>query len=125
MPDAERAPSGKPTAMAKDDPNLDRVRELVLKLADVEETTIHGAPAWKLGGKLLACPAIHKSAEANSLLVKVGPKERAVLMATKPAAYYTTDHYRSDSVVLVRLSKIDRRSLQSLLKKAWRFLSEK
>ena len=111
--------------MPKNEPELDLVRRLVLKLPDVEESTIHGAPSWKLHGILLTCPAIHKSAEPNSLLVKVPPEERAPLLSAEPDIYYLTDHYRSDSVVLVRLSKIDRKSLQALLKKAWQFVGEK
>ena len=103
---------------------FDLVRKLVMTLPEVEESTIHDAPSWKLGGKLLTCPAIHKSAEANSLLVKVAPAERTQLLSTEPGTYYVTDHYRSDSAVLVRLAKIDRKSLQALLKRAWLFVSE-
>lgn len=104
---------------------FDLVRKLAIELSDVEEGTIHGAPSWKLRGKLLACPAIHKSAEPNSLLVKIAPEERTQLVSAEPATYYVTDHYRNDSVVLVRLSNIDRKSLQALLKNAWLFVSEK
>lgn len=103
---------------------LDLVRKLAMRLPDIEESTIHGAPSWKLNGKLLTCPAIHKSAEPNSLLVKVDPAEREELLSTAPETYYVTDHYLSDTVVLVRLSRIDRASLQGLLKRAWHFVSE-
>lgn len=100
------------------------VRKLALSLPDVVESTIHGAPSWKLAGKLLACPAIHKSAESNSLVVKITPAEREELLANEPDTYYVTDHYRRDPVVLVRLSKIEQESLQALLQRAWQFLSE-
>jgi len=63
---------------------LDLVRKLAMRLPDIEESTIHGAPSWKLNGKLLTCPAIHKSAEPNSLLVKVDPAEREELLSTAP-----------------------------------------
>jgi hypothetical protein len=111
--------------MPKNEPEFDLVRRLVLELPDIEESTIHGAPLWKLRGILLTCPAIHKSAEPNSLLVKVAPKERTQLLSAEPDTYYVTDHYRNHSVILVRLSKIDRKSLQALLKRAWRFVGEK
>ncbi len=103
---------------------FDAVRKIAQALPDVEESTIHGAPSWKVGGKLLTCLAIHKSAEPNSLVVKLAPSERAGLLSTKPGTYYVTDHYLSDSVVLVRLSEIDRKSLRALLKRAWLFVSE-
>lgn len=104
--------------------DFDLVRQLVMKLPDVDESTIHGAPSWKLGGKLLACPAIHKSAEADSLLVKIAPEERAELVCTKPGTYYVTSHYQRQPVVLIRLSQIDRNALQALLKRAWQFANE-
>lgn len=113
-----------PISPTQNDSQLDVVRKLVMKLPGVEEGTIHGAPSWKLGRKLLACPAIHKSAEPHSLLVKVSPDERSQLLTAEPDTFYVTDHYLKDPVVLVRLSKIDRRSLQTLLKKAWLFVGE-
>jgi hypothetical protein len=105
--------------------DFDLVRRYAMQLPHVEEGTIHGAPSWKLNGKLLACPTIHKSAEPNSLLVKVDPTERTQLLSEKPGTFYITDHYRNDSVVLVRLSKIHSKSLQALLKRAWSFVSGK
>lgn len=110
--------------MPKNTPSFELVRQLVLKLPETEERTIHGAPSWKLRGRLLTCPAIHKSAEPHSLLVKIDPDERSRLLLREPDTYYLTDHYLNHSVVLVRLSMIDRKALQALLKKAWQFVSE-
>jgi hypothetical protein len=101
---------------------FDLVRELALKLDGVEEGTIHGHPSWKFRGKLLCCPAVHKSAEPNSLLVKVAPDDRTERLTLKPDVYYLTDHYQGDSALLVRLSKIDRRALEGLLNRAHQFL---
>jgi hypothetical protein len=112
------------TAMQRKKSGFDVVRKIVMELFDVEEGTMHGAPAWKLRGKLLTCAAIHKSAEPNSLMVKIAPSERDQLLCTKPGTYYVTDHYLGDPVVLVRLSEVDRTSLQALLKKAWFFVNE-
>ena len=103
---------------------FDLVRKIAMGLSDVEESTIHGSPSWKLHGKVLTCPAIHKSAEPTSLMVKITASEREQLLSTEPGTYYVTDHYLGSPVVLVRLSKIDRRSLQTLLERAWLFVSE-
>lgn len=86
---------------------------------------MHGVTTWKVHGKLLACPAIHRSAEPNSLMVRIGPAERAQLLSAAPDTYYLTDHYLNHSAVLVRLSKIDRKSLESLLRSAWLFTRAK
>ena len=102
--------------------DFDAVRKIAGALADVEESAMHGATSLKVRGKLLACAAIHKSAEPNSLMVRIGLAERAQLLSSEPDTYYLTDHYLSHSAVLVRLSKIDRKSLESLLERACLFV---
>src|SRR6478609_6041333 len=101
------------------------VREIALALPDVQESTIHGVPSWKLRGKLLTCPALDKSVEPNTLAVRIDFDQRAELMAAKPRVYYVTDHYVNYPALLVRLSQIDRKSLSDLLRMAWRFVSSK
>ncbi len=109
--------------MAKKTTGLNDVRELALALSGVEESTLHGAPSWKVRGKLLACPAIHRSAEPDTLAVRIDRVEREVLVQEEPEIYYVTDHYLNHPMVLVRLSRIDRSSLKELLGMAWRFAS--
>jgi hypothetical protein len=103
--------------------DFDVVRELAMALPDVEESTIHGAPSLKVRGKLLACPALHQSAEPGSLAVRIGVDQRAELLATEPRVYYVTDHYVNYPTVLVRLSQVHRDSLRDLLGMASRFVS--
>lgn len=110
--------------MQKEESHFDRVGTLARELAGVEEGTLHGAPSWKLGGRLLCCPALHKSAEPDSLMVKTAPEDRERLLSTQPGTYYVTDHYLDQPVILVRLGKIDRKSLRELLTRAWLFLGE-
>ena len=109
--------------MAKKTTDFDMVREIALALPDVEESTIHGAPSFKVRGKLLTCPAIHRSAEPDTLAVRVDFDQRARLIAAAPSIYYVTDHYVNYPTVLVRLSRMDRNSLRDLLGMAWRFVS--
>jgi hypothetical protein len=98
------------------------VREIAMRLPDVEESTIHSAPSLKVRGKLLTCPALHRSAEPNTLAVRIGFDQRAELMAAEPGVYYVTDHYVNYPTVLVRLSRIHRDSLRDLLGMAWHFV---
>ena len=111
--------------MAKKTLDFDTVREIVMALPDVEETTIHRAPSFKLRGKLLTCQALDKSVEPNTLAVRIDFDQRAELLAAEPSVYYVTDHYMNYPTVLVRLSRIDRKSLSDLLDMAWRFVSSK
>jgi len=104
--------------------DIDAVGSILISMPDVQESTIHGFRSFKTRGKLLACPAIHKSAEPNSLVVKIPADERDQLLAEQPHTYYLTDHYARNAVVLVRLSEIDRKSLRSLLERACRLLNQ-
>jgi len=101
---------------------FDRVRKLGLALPDVVEGTSYGVPALKLDGKLIACIPTNKSAEPNSLVVRIDLEHRAELLRQSPDVYYITDHYAPHPTVLVRLSKISRADLKELLRDAWHFV---
>lgn len=102
---------------------FDTVRKMGLRLPDVEESTGFGMPALKVRGQLLACPAINKSAEPGSIVVRIAFDQRDELIAGDPDTYYLTDHYRPYPSVLVRLSKIRPDALQDLLGMAWKFVT--
>jgi hypothetical protein len=96
------------------------VRTIGLELPEVEESTMYGAPALKVRGKMLACLASHKSAEPGSLVVRIGFDARDALIADEPRLYYVKPHYQDYAAVLVRLALIDRDALRDLLRSAWR-----
>ena len=102
---------------------FDTVRELGLALPDVEEGTTYGTPALKVGGKMFACIPNHKSAEPNSLAVRIAFADRDELLAAEPKTYYLKEHYVNYPCVLVRLAHIRRDALKDLLLMAWRFES--
>jgi hypothetical protein len=111
------------TIMSKQRVTFDIVRKIGLELPDVEESTTRESPALKVRGKLLACVAIHKSAEPGSLVVRIDFDQRAALLAEAPGTYYVTDHYVNYPAVLVRLSQIPIDQLGDLLRSAWRFVT--
>ncbi len=102
---------------------FETVREIGLALPDVEDSTMYGKLALKVRGKLLACLAIHKSAEPESLVVRIDLEQRAGLLEEAPETYYITDHYRNYPAVLVRLSRIPIDQLRDLLGASWRFVT--
>ena len=100
---------------------FEAVRTVGLALPDVEATTKYdGSPVLKAGGAFLAGMATHRSAEPETLVVRVDFEERERLLEDAPETYYMTDHYRSHPVVLVRLSRVDRDALRDLLAGSWR-----
>jgi hypothetical protein len=105
--------------------NFDTVRSIGLALPGVEESTAYGSPALKIHGKLMACIAVHSSAEPGSLVVCVDFDDRAELVAADPDVYYVTDHYAGGNAVLVRLSRVSRDVLQDLLGMAHTFVTRR
>lgn len=105
--------------------DFEAVRRIALELPDVEDAAAYGSAAIKVRGKLLTCIPTNKSAEPDSLAVRIGIDQRAELVATAPDVYYFTDHYANYPMVLVRLSRIHPDALRDLLGAAWRFVTAK
>ncbi len=105
--------------------DFETVRKIGLAMPGVEESTAYGSPALKVHGKLLACMAVHRSAERDSLVVCVDFADRAELLAADPDVYYVTDHYIGYESVLVRLSRVHRDVLRDLLGMAYKFVTRK
>jgi len=99
------------------------VREIGLELPEVVESTAYGFPALKVRGKLLACLPANRSAEPDSLAVRVDFDDRAELLAAAPDTYYVTDHYVDYNAVLVRLSRVNAGVLRDLLAMAHKFVT--
>ena len=55
----------------------------------------------------------------------VPPDERDMLVESQPKVFYFTDHYRDYPMVLIRLSKTKRATLEPLLGRQWRALASK
>jgi hypothetical protein len=108
--------------MPKKKITFETVRELGLALPGVEEGTAYGSPALKVNGALLACLAVHKSAEPGSLVIRIDFEQRGGLLAEEPGTYYLTDHYVKYPAVLVRLSEIRIDQLRDLLRASWVFV---
>src|SRR5215470_9484675 len=102
--------------------DFDTVLELGASLPVVKASTSARGVALRLGARLMACTAIHRSAEPNSLMVCVDFPARDALLAKRPAVFYMTDHYRSYATILVRLAKISPRELRKLLEEAVQFV---
>jgi hypothetical protein len=104
---------------------FDTVRAVGLTLPGVEEGTTYGSPALKVGGKMFACMAVHRSAEPKTLVVRLEFEQRDELLAADPETYYVTDHYVDYPSVLVRLTRVHHDALPDLLRMAYRFVTTK
>jgi hypothetical protein len=76
---------------------------------------LYGSPAIKLGKRLVACEAIHRSAEPGSLVVRTDFDQREALCADDPETFYITEHYSNHPVVLVRMARLQGDQLRELI----------
>ena len=107
--------------MPRNQSEFDVVRRLGLALPDIEEGRVYGGRALKVRGRMFACEAVHRSAEPNTLVVRIEFGRRDELIEAKPRTYYLTDHYVDYPCVLVRLGRIGEDELRDLLLMGWRF----
>jgi hypothetical protein len=98
------------------------VRELLAELAlpGITEAPSYGTPGLKVKGKFLA-----RLREPDVLVVVCALDEKEFLIEADPAVFFETDHYKGWPAVLVRLSRIERETLKSLIERAWRIQAPK
>jgi hypothetical protein len=85
-------------------------------LPEVEAATRYdGSPVLKVRGTFVAGLASHRSAEPETLVVRMEFEEREALLEDAPETYYVTEYYRKYPVVLARLARLDRDALHDLL----------
>ncbi|MBR0894148.1 MmcQ/YjbR family DNA-binding protein [Bradyrhizobium tropiciagri] len=101
---------------------FDDVRTLVLAWPEVEDGSSYGTPALKVRKKML----VRLKEDGDSLVILgVPPDERDMLVESQPKVFYFTDHYRDYPIVLIRLSKAKRSTVEPLLRRHWRTLASK
>jgi hypothetical protein len=102
---------------------FEAVRAIGAALPDVEVTTTWGAPTLKVRGRMFVCMAVHRSAEPNTLVVRMDFAQRDALIEEEPTTYYLKEHYVDYPCVLVRLSRVHPDALRDLVQSAYRFVS--
>ena len=96
------------------------VRKIGATLDGVDVGTAYDSPCLRVNKKMIACIAINKQAEPNSLIIRMPVDQRDALIAEAPDVYYLKPHYENYPCVLVRLAKVHRDALRDLLQGAWR-----
>jgi hypothetical protein len=101
---------------------FDEVRQIALAWPEVEDGASYGTPALKVRKKLL----VRLREDGDSLVMPgVSRDERDMLVESAPKVFYFTDHYRDYPMVLIRLSKAKRATVEPLLRRQWRTLASK
>jgi hypothetical protein len=101
---------------------FDDVRKIALAWPEVEDGTSYGTAALKVRKKLL----VRLKEDGDSLVMPgVPPDERDMLVESQPTIFYFTDHYKDYPMVLIRLSKAKRATVEPLLRRQWRALASR
>jgi len=99
------------------------IERIGLTLPGVELGTSWGSPALKLRGQMVACIPTHKSAEKDSVVVRVDYAQRDELIDTEPDVYYVKDHYLNYPCVLARMKRVHPDALRGLLLMGWEYVN--
>lgn len=102
---------------------ITRVRAIAMKLADVEEGTTFGYPAFKVRGKSFAWFPKKKEVEDGSLGVRMSILEREHRIEAAPKIFYVTPHYKDYPSVLARVDKMSDAKLRELLESGYEFMA--
>ena len=101
---------------------FDDVRKIALAWTEVEDGTSYGTPALKVRKRMLA----RLKEDGDSLVMPGVPlDERDMLVESQPKVFYFTDHYKDYPMVLIRLSKAKRATVEPLLWRQWQTLASK
>ena len=103
--------------------DFETARQIAISLPDVKESITKWGWAFRVRGKLLACQPVNRSAERDSLGVRIGFDDRARLLAAEPDKFYVTPHYVPYPMILVRVPRIDREGMRSVMQMAWSFVT--
>jgi hypothetical protein len=108
--------------MPKSRVTFETVRKIAGSFPGIESATAYGSQAIKVNGTLMACIAINKAAEPNSLMIRIDFEQRDAMIEEAPEKYYLKDHYAPYPAVLVRLSQVTEAELRDLLNASYRFV---
>lgn len=97
------------------------VRKRVLAFPGTSEGTSYGSPAFLLDGKFFS----RFNEKEQGLVVWVEEGLRDALLEGKPHTYFTTEHYRGYPMLLVRLERVPRAELETLIEGAFRMRGKK
>lgn len=102
---------------------FDDFREIALSFPKVEEYLLFGTPAFRVGKRLLLCPA---KVDPDTVMLKVPDKlEREFFLSQKPEVFYLEPHYENYDCLLVRMSLADAAEIRDLFEGAWRTYAPK
>ncbi len=98
------------------------LKTIALSFPGAKEETSYRQPAFKIEKKFFT----RLRSEDDSIVWIVDSiDERDHLIEMDPKTYFITDHYRNYPSVLVRIARLDKAMLKTMLERRWRAIAPK
>ena len=112
----KKTPSKRKTVTAAD------VKKVALSFPEANEKPSYGKPSFFIAKKFFT----RVRAEDDSIVLGVGSiEQRDMMLELDPDTYFITDHYKDWSGLLVRLSRITKDELHTMLERRFQAIAPK
>jgi hypothetical protein len=97
-------------------------KKIALSFPGAHEKSSYGHPSVFIEKKFFTRLRV----EDDSIVLIVGSiDEREMMIESDPKTFHITDHYRNHPSVLVRIARLDTKTLRSMLERRWRAIAPK
>src|SRR5579864_3899693 len=97
-------------------------RKIALSFPESHETSSYGNPAIFIAKKFFT--RLRKEDDSVVLIVD-SIDEREMMIESDPRTFHITEHYRDHPSVLVRIGRINEKTLRAMLERRWRAIAPK
>ena len=99
-----------------------QLKKIALSFPGALEKPSYGHPSFFIEKKFFT----RLRSEDDSIVLIVGSiDERDMMMESDPKTFHITEHYRNHPSVLVRIARIDAKTLRAMLERRWRSIAPK
>src|SRR5215470_7675573 len=97
-------------------------KKIALSFPEAHEKSSYGSPSIFIAKKFFT--RLRK--QDDSIVLIVGSiDEREMMIESDPKTFHITDHYRDHPSVLVRIGRINEKTLRAMLERRWRTIAPK
>jgi hypothetical protein len=99
-----------------------QLKKIALSFPEAHEKSAYGNPAFFIAKKFFTR---HRSEDDSIVLIVDSIDERDMMMEADPRTFFITDHYKDYPSVLVRMERIDVKTVEGMLARRWRKIAPK
>jgi hypothetical protein len=97
-------------------------RKIALSFPEAHEKSSYGHPAIFVAKKFFTRL---RNQDASIVLIVGSIDEREMMIESDPKTFHVTDHYKDYPSVLVRIARIDEKTLRAMLERRWHQIAPK